>query len=96
MIRKLRERIPGIVLRTSLIAGFPGESRDQFKKLAQFVKDLRLDHVGCFAYSEEEGTHAAEMEHQVDPEERTRRAEIVTEEQDNINMMKNENGWVRR
>ena len=90
LIRKLRERIPGIALRTSLIAGFPGESRDQFKKLAQFVKDLRLDHVGCFAYSEEEGTRAAEMEHQVDVEERTRRAEIVAEEQDNINMMKNE------
>ena len=90
LIRKLRERIPGIVLRTSLIAGFPGETNDQFKKLAQFVKDMRFDHVGCFAYSEEEGTRAAAMDHQVDPEVRQHRAEIIQDEQDNITMAKNE------
>lgn len=90
LIRKIREKIPGIVLRTSLIAGFPGETKDQFKKLAQFVRDLRLDHVGCFPYSEEEGTRAAMMEHQVDPDERVRRAEIVEQEQDNISVAKSE------
>lgn len=90
LIRKLREKIPGIVLRTSLIAGFPGESNDQFKKLAQFVRDMRFDHVGCFPYSEEEGTLAAEMDHQVDPDIRQHRAEIIQEEQDNITMAKNE------
>lgn len=90
LIKKLRERIPGVVLRTSLIAGFPGETKDQFKKLAQFVKDMRLDHVGCFAYSEEEGTRAALMDHQVDQEEKERRAEIVNEEQDNVTIAKNE------
>ncbi|MBQ5756060.1 MAG: MiaB/RimO family radical SAM methylthiotransferase, partial [Erysipelotrichaceae bacterium] len=90
LIRKLRDKIPGVVLRTSLIAGFPGESNDQFKKLAQFVKDMRFDHLGCFAYSEEEGTPAASMPHAVDPDIREKRAEIIQEEQDNITMAKNE------
>ena len=90
LIRKIREKIPGVVLRTSLIAGFPGETKDQFKKLAQFVRDIRFDHVGCFPYSEEEGTKAAAMENQVDPEERVRRAEIIEQEQDNITVAKAE------
>ena len=90
LIRKIREKIPGVVLRTSLIAGFPGETKDQFKKLAQFVRDIRFDHVGCFPYSEEEGTKAAAMENQVDSEERVRRAEIIEQEQDNITVAKAE------
>ena len=89
-IARLRAAIPGITLRTTLIAGFPGESNDQFKKLAQFVRDMRFDHVGCFAYSEEEGTRAAAMDHQIDPEVRQHRAEIIQDEQDNITMAKNE------
>jgi ribosomal protein S12 methylthiotransferase len=90
LIRKLREKIPGIVLRTSLIAGFPGETNDQFKKLAQFVRDMRFDHVGCFAFSEEEGTKAAAMDNQVEQEVREHRAEIIQNEQDNITIAKNE------
>ncbi len=90
LIRKIREKIPGVVLRTSLIAGFPGETKDQFKKLAQFVRDIRFDHVGCFPYSEEEGTKAGAMENQVDPDERVRRAEIIEQEQDNITIAKAE------
>ena len=90
LIRKIREKIPGVVLRTSLIAGFPGETKDQFKKLAQFVRDIRFDHVGCFPYSEEEGTKAGAMKNQVDPDERVRRAEIIEQEQDNITIAKAE------
>lgn len=66
LIVKLRERIPGIVIRTSLIVGFPGETDEQFMELYNFVEDYRLDRVGVFAYSQEEGTDAAMFENQVD------------------------------
>ena len=90
LIRHVREMVPGITLRTTLIAGFPGETKDQFKKLCQFVRDMRFDRLGCFAYSEEEGTPAAEMEPRVPEEERARRAEIITEEQNNVLSRKND------
>lgn len=90
LIRHIREMVPGITLRTTLIAGFPGETKDQFKKLCQFVRDMRFDRLGCFAYSEEEGTPAAEMEPRVPEEERARRAEIITEDQNNVLSRKND------
>ncbi|MBR6789707.1 MAG: 30S ribosomal protein S12 methylthiotransferase RimO [Oscillospiraceae bacterium] len=90
LIRHIREMVPGITLRTTLIAGFPGETKDQFKKLCQFVRDMRFDRLGCFAYSEEEGTPAAKMEPRVPEEERARRAEIITEDQNNVLSRKND------
>ena len=90
LIRRIREKVPGITLRTTLIAGFPGETKDQFKKLCQFVRDMRFDRLGCFAYSEEEGTAAAGMPFQVPEEERVRRAEVVAEEQDNVLARRND------
>ena len=90
LIRHIREMVPGITLRTTLIAGFPGETKDQFRKLCQFVRDMRFDRLGCFAYSEEEGTPAAEMEPRVPEEERARRAEIITEDQNNVLARKND------
>ncbi|MBQ4050690.1 MAG: 30S ribosomal protein S12 methylthiotransferase RimO [Oscillospiraceae bacterium] len=90
LVRHIREMVPGITLRTTLIAGFPGETKDQFKKLCQFVRDMRFDRLGCFAYSEEEGTPAAEMEPRVPEEERARRAEIITEDQNNVLSRKND------
>lgn len=90
LVRHIREMVPGITLRTTLIAGFPGETKDQFKKLCQFVRDMRFDRLGCFAYSEEEGTPAAEMEPRVPEEERARRAEIITEDQNNVLARKND------
>lgn len=80
LIRKLRERIPGLTLRTTLIAGFPTETQEQFVELVEFVKEMKFDRLGCFAYSEEEGTPAARME-QVPEKVRERRAEIIMEEQ---------------
>jgi len=77
VIRKLRERVPGITLRTSLIAGLPGETKKQFAQLCEFVTDTKFDRLGCFAYSPEEGTPAASMPDQVADEERERRAEII-------------------
>lgn len=90
LIEKFRAKVPGITIRTTLIAGFPGETLEQFEELVQFVKDTRLERLGCFAYSQEEGTPAAEMDGQLDEEEKARRAEIVTEEQMNILLSLNE------
>lgn len=61
-IRRLRAGIPGLTLRTTLIAGYPGETEEQFEELCEFVKETKFDRLGCFAYSQEEGTPAARME----------------------------------
>ena len=64
-ITKLRGEMPNVVIRTSLIVGFPGETEEQFEELAQFIKDYPLNHVGIFKYSREEGTPAGKMEQQL-------------------------------
>ena len=61
LFAKLRREIPGVVLRTTLITGFPGETEEQFSELAEFVNDIKFERLGCFAYSAEEDTPAAEM-----------------------------------
>lgn len=60
LLRTIRQEVPGIYLRTTLMVGFPGETDEEFEELVQFVKDMRFERMGAFAYSEEEGTHAAE------------------------------------
>lgn len=81
LMKKLRERIPGITLRTTLITGFPGETEEQFNELSEFVNEVRFDRLGCFAYSAEEGTPAAAFPDQLDDEEKQRRADVITEQQ---------------
>ena len=81
LINKIRSKIPGVTLRTTLITGFPGETDEQFEELCEFVKEMRFERLGCFAYSAEEGTVAAEMDDQVPLKIRERRAEIIMEEQ---------------
>ena len=81
---KLRREIPGITLRTTLIAGFPGETEEQFEDLCNFVKEVRFDRLGCFAYSAEENTVAAKMDGQIDQETKDRRAELVMQIQTGI------------
>ena len=76
LFAKLRDRIPGLVIRTSLITGLPGEGEEEFQELCEFLRDLRLERVGAFAFSPEEGTPAAEMEF-VDNEIALKRAEII-------------------
>ena len=90
LIAHLRERVPGITLRTTLIAGFPGETEAQFEELCDFVQKMRFDRLGCFAYSQEEGTPAAEMDGQLDDETKAERARIINEEQMGIMAEKNE------
>ena len=76
LFAKLRARVPGLVIRTSLITGLPGEGEEEFQELCQFLRELRLERVGAFAFSPQEGTPAAEMEY-VDNEVAVRRAELI-------------------
>ena len=84
VIGRLREAIPGITLRTTLIAGFPGETEEQFEELCDFVKEVRFDRLGCFAYSAEENTLAARMDGQLEQEVKERRADLVMQIQTGI------------
>lgn len=76
-INTLREKVPNIVLRTSLIVGFPGENDDDFKELKDFIREIKLDKVGVFKYSQEEGTPAATMTNQVPEELKDKREELL-------------------
>ena len=82
-IGKLREAVPDIVLRTTLITGFPGESEEQHRELMDFVDEMEFDRLGVFTYSPEEGTPAAEMDGQIDEETKKRRqAELMELQQE--------------
>ena len=91
LIKKLRERIPDITLRTTLIAGFPGETEEEFDELCEFVNEMKFDRLGCFAYSQEEGTAAARLPEQIDEEEKQRRADIIMQSQMIISDRLNQN-----
>ncbi len=90
LIKNIRAKIPEITLRTTLITGFPGESEEQFTELCEFVKETRFDRLGCFAYSPEEDTVAAEMPNQIDEQTKVSRAENIMEMQMDIMREKNE------
>ena len=84
LFRRVRERIPGVVLRTSLITGLPYEDEAAFEELCDFLGEQKLQRVGAFPYSPEEGTPAAKMLNRVDTEEAQRRAELVMEIQTQV------------
>jgi len=75
MLADLRRVVPGVVIRTTFVVGFPGETAAEFKELLDFVKAFKFDAMGVFEYSPEEGTRAAAMGGQVPPEVKARRAE---------------------
>lgn len=77
----IRSKIPNVILRTTLITGFPGETEEQFNALAEFVDRVGFDRLGCFPYSPEEGTKAAGFDNQVDEEVAAHRADIIMEQQ---------------
>ena len=81
---RLRRAIPDLVVRTSLICGLPGEGEAEFEELCQFLREQKLQRVGVFQFSPEEGTLAAAMEDQVDPETAARRVELVVDLQSRI------------
>ena len=89
-IERLRKEIPDVVLRTSLIVGFPGETEKQFNELKEFVEDVEFDRLGVFTYSHEEGTEAYSMKRQVGEKKRVERQNIIMEIQQGISLRKNQ------
>ena len=81
LLRHIREKVPGIVLRTTVMTGFPGEGKKEFAELCEFIKEMRFERLGCFAFSPEEGTKAALLPNPVEEKEKQRRRDIVMEEQ---------------
>ena len=84
LVKKLRDRIPDVVIRTTFITGFPGETEAQFETLSRFVNEAQFDRLGCFAYSPEEGTPAAAMDGQLPDEVKRRRADLIMQQQQPI------------
>ena len=84
LFEKLRKAMPDVVIRTSLICGLPGEGEEEFEELCEFLAEQKIQRAGVFQYSPEEGTLAAEMEGQVDPEVAERRVELVVDLQSRI------------
>lgn len=89
VISKLREEIPDVVIRTTFIVGFPGEGEKEFETLAEFVNEIEFDRLGVFTFSPQEGTPAFDMENQVDEDIKTRRGEVIMQDQYSIMEEKN-------
>ena len=90
VIKKLRTEIPDIVIRTTFIVGFPGESESDFEELCEFVKESHFEHLGVFPYSREEDTPAYDFDGQIDEQIKQDRADIIMREQLEINTQNNE------
>lgn len=88
LINHIRKRIPDICLRTTLIAGFPGESDEEFQLLCEFLEEMDLDYVGVFPYSQEEGTKAAMLANQISDELKIERAQILRDLADSLSSLK--------
>lgn len=89
VISKLKTEIPDVVIRTTFIVGFPGEGEEEFETLAEFVNEIEFDRLGVFTFSPQEGTPAFDMEDQVDDDVKTRRGEIIMQDQYSIMEEKN-------
>lgn len=90
LISAIREKVPGIAIRSTLITGFPGETRDDVEELKTFLEDVKLDRVGIFTYSHEENTTAYELEDNIPAEEKEARAQEIMEVQQEISYEKNQ------
>lgn len=89
VISKLRSEIPDVVIRTTFIVGFPGEGEEEFETLAEFVNEIEFDHLGVFTFSPQEGTPAYDMDNQVEDDVKTRRGEVIMQDQYSIMEEKN-------
>jgi ribosomal protein S12 methylthiotransferase len=89
LIEAIRNKIPDICLRTTLIAGFPGETREDVEELKSFLQKMKFDRVGIFTYSHEEQTSAFDLEDTVSAEEKEERAQEIMEFQQEISLEKN-------
>ena len=90
LVAEIRQKIPGICLRTTLIAGFPGETRDDVEELKIFLQKMRFDRVGIFTYSHEEQTSAHDLVDDVPADEKEARAQEIMEVQQDISLEKNQ------
>jgi ribosomal protein S12 methylthiotransferase len=90
IINEIRSIQPGIAIRTTMLVGFPGETRDDIEQLKDFIEEMRFERLGVFTYSHEEGTHGYKLEDNISPEEKTARANEVMEVQQDISMELNE------
>lgn len=96
LIAKLRKEIPNVILRTTLIVGFPGETEDNFNELVEFVKESKFDRLGAFAYSAEDGTPAAKFKDQIEEDVKNNRRDTIMEIQQSVslNNLNNKVGYV--
>ena len=90
LLQKFREEVPGIVLRTSMIVGYPGETEEDFETLKRWVKTMRFERLGCFTYSHEENTHAHQLEDDVPEEVKQQRSNAIMEIQSQISWEHNQ------
>lgn len=89
-VRRIREKLPDAVIRTTFIVGFPGEGEEEFENLAVFVNETEFDRLGCFEFSPQEGTPAFDMDNQVEDDVKLRRGEIIMQDQLEIVTLKNQ------
>lgn len=90
LFKKIREKVPNAILRTTLIVGFPSENEDDFIALKNFVKEIEFDHLGVFTYSREDGTDGYKLKDSISPEEKENRKRIIMEIQQDISFKKNQ------
>ena len=89
-VKKIRERVPDVVLRTTAMVGFPGETEEDFAELCEFIKEAKFDRFGAFTYSEEEGTAAVEFDGRVEPQTKQDRYDILMQTQLTVTEEQNE------
>ena len=90
LLKKLRERLPDVAVRTSIIVGFPGETEEDLEELQDFIREMRFDRLGVFMYSREEDTPAYNLPDQIEEEEKRRRLEAVMVNQADVDDDKNQ------
>lgn len=90
LVKTIREKVPGIALRTTLIAGYPGETKEDFNEMLEWVKETRFDRLGIFAYSHEENTHAYSLKDDVSAKTKEKRVEAIMQAQQEISNQLNQ------
>jgi ribosomal protein S12 methylthiotransferase len=90
LVNQIRDKVPGIAMRTTLITGYPGETEQDFEEMQQWVEETRFDRLGCFTYSHEENTHAYSLADNVPAEVKQERADAIMEIQQGISLEKNQ------
>ena len=91
LFNKIRAKVPQAILRTTVMVGFPGESEEDVDRLIEFMNDVKFDHLGCFSYSQEEGTPAADLPNQIDEKVKKSRLDKVMKAQQKISYIQNKN-----